>query len=161
VIARKLENQDNGYWLLDGIFAFFQENFLIRMSKKFLIKDKAGMNKITLLSKEDDMTVQVIIRRTFNDDEKARKLAPCIVQLRSLASIQPGYISGETLRCLDCTGEYLVISTWNTMEDWNNWLNSEERKKIQSQVDALLGKTTEYRIYESLVGGIIPKFDAK
>ena len=161
MIARKLENQDNGYWLLDGIFAFFQENFLIRMLKKFLIKDKAGMNKITLLSKEDDMTVQVIIRRTFNDDEKARKLAPCIVQLRSLASVQPGYISGETLRCLDCTGEYLVISTWNTMEDWNNWLNSEERKKIQSQVDALLGETTEYRIYESLVGGIIPKFDAK
>ena len=104
------------------------------------------------------MAVQVIIRRTFNDDEKARKLAPCIVQLRSLASIQPGYISGETLRCLDCPGEYLVISTWNTVEDWNNWLNSEERKKIQSQVDTLLGETTEYRIYESLIGGIIPKF---
>ena len=103
-------------------------------------------------------TQGVIIRRTFNDDEKARKLAPCIVQLRSLASIQPGYISGETLRRLDCAGEYLVISTWNTVEDWNKWLNSEERKKIQSQVDALLGETTEYRRYESLIGGIIPKF---
>ena len=107
------------------------------------------------------MAVQVIIRWTFNDDEKARKLAPCIVQLRSLASIQPGYISGETLRCLDCAGEYLVISTWNTVEDWNKWLNSEERKKIQSQVDALLGEITEYRIYESLIGGIIPKFNPK
>ena len=107
------------------------------------------------------MAVQVIIRRTFNDEEKSRKLAPCIVQLRSLASIQPGYISGETLRCLDCPGEYLVISTWNTVEDWNNWLNSEERQKIQSQVDALLGEPTEYRLYEPLVGGIIPKFDPK
>jgi hypothetical protein len=63
------------------------------------------------------MAVQVIIRRTFNDDKKARKLAPCIVRLRSLASIQPGYISGETLRCLDCLGEYLVNSSWNTVED--------------------------------------------
>ena len=93
------------------------------------------------------MTVQVIIRRTFNDDEKARKLAPCIVQLRSLASVQPGYISGETLRCLDCPGEYLVISTWNTIEDWNNWLNSEERKKIQSQVGfAVLALINAYRL---------------
>ncbi len=107
------------------------------------------------------MAVQVIIRRTFNDVVKARTLAPCIVQLSFYSSVQPGYISGETLRCLDCPGEYMVISTWNTVEDWNNWLNSEERKKIQSQVDALLGETTEYRIYESLVGGIIPKFDAK
>ena len=40
--------QDTGYWLLSGIFAFFQENYLIRMSKRFLIKGEVGMNKITL-----------------------------------------------------------------------------------------------------------------
>ncbi|UCF94898.1 MAG: antibiotic biosynthesis monooxygenase [Desulfobacterales bacterium] len=106
------------------------------------------------------MAIQVIIRRTFDDAEKARKLAPLIVQLRSQATVQPGYICGETLRCLDCPGEYLVISTWNTIDDWNRWLHNEERKTIQDEIDALLGEKTEYRIYESLVGGIIPKFKA-
>ena len=103
------------------------------------------------------MPIQVIIKRKWQTD-KHEELIPLLTEIRSRAKKQPGYISGETLRCLDCPGEYMVISTWNTVEDWNNWLNSEERKKIQSQVDALLGETTEYRIYESLIGGIIPKF---
>jgi len=104
------------------------------------------------------MAVSVIIRRTFNDTDKAVKLAPLIVKLRSLATSQPGYITGRTFRCLDCTGEFLVISTWNSIEDWNRWLHSEQRRSIQEQVDELLGETTEYQLYEPLVGGIFPKF---
>ena len=42
------KSEKSGYWLLDGIFAFFQENYLLRRSKKFLIEDRVGMNKITL-----------------------------------------------------------------------------------------------------------------
>ena len=104
------------------------------------------------------MAVTVIIQRTFKDDQKASHLAPLIVKLRSLATIQPGYITGKTFRCLDCPGEYLVISTWNSLEDWNRWLNSEQRKKVQNQIDDLLEEKTEYRIYEPLAGGISPKF---
>ncbi len=40
-IARKLDHQDAKYGLLNGIFAFFQENYLIRISKKILVKDTA------------------------------------------------------------------------------------------------------------------------
>jgi heme-degrading monooxygenase HmoA len=105
------------------------------------------------------MAVTVIIRRTFKETENAAKLAPLIVKLRSLAAAQPGYITGRTFRCLDCKGEYLVLSTWNSVDDWNRWLNSDERKSLQDQVDELLGEKTEYRLYESLIGGIIPKFE--
>ena len=104
------------------------------------------------------MAVSVLIRRTFSETEKAAELAPLIVKLRSLAAIQPGYLTGRTFRCLDCAGEYLVISTWNTMEDWTRWLNSPERQELQNRIDELLGEKTEYRIYEPLVGGIIPRF---
>ena len=104
------------------------------------------------------MAVSVLIRRTFSETEKAAELAPLIVKLRSMAAIQPGYLTGRTFRCLDCAGEYLVISTWNTMEDWTRWLNSPERQELQNQIDELLGEKTEYRIYEPLVGGIIPRF---
>jgi heme-degrading monooxygenase HmoA len=103
------------------------------------------------------MAVSVLIRRNFKDTTKAHKLAPLIVKLRSLATMQPGYITGRTFRCLDCTGEYLVISTWNSLDDWNRWLNSEERRELQDQIDELLGEKAEYRLYEPLVGGIIPK----
>ena len=106
------------------------------------------------------MSISVMIQRTFTDKEKAVNLVPLIVKLRSLATIQPGYITGKTFRCLDCPGEYLVISTWNSLDDWNRWLQSEQRMALQKQVDDLLGEITQYRIYESLVGGIIPQFQA-
>ena len=104
------------------------------------------------------MAISVIIQRTFSDTEKAAKLATLIVKLRSLATIQPGYITGKTFRCLDCPGEYLVISTWDSLDDWNRWLQSEQRMVIQKQIDDLLGEITKYRLYEPLVGGIIPRF---
>ena len=103
------------------------------------------------------MAVSVIIRRKFGKPELAPELAPLIVKLRSRAAVQPGYITGRTFRCLDCPGEFLVISTWNTVEDWNRWLNSEERQTIQNRIDELLGEKTEYTLYEPLVGGIIPR----
>ncbi len=104
------------------------------------------------------MAISVMIQRTFSDKEKAAKLAPLIVTLRSLATIQPGYITGKTFRCMDCPGEYLVISTWNSLDDWNRWLQSEQRIALQKQIDDLLGEITQYWIYEPLVGGIIPQF---
>ena len=104
------------------------------------------------------MAISVMIQRVFKDDDKSEKLAPLIVKLRSLATVQPGYITGKTFRCLDCPGEYLVISTWNSLDDWNRWLNSDQRVEIQNQVDDLLGEKTQYRVYEPLVGGIIPQF---
>ncbi|MFH1985387.1 MAG: antibiotic biosynthesis monooxygenase [Pseudomonadota bacterium] len=102
------------------------------------------------------MAVSVIIRRTFTDSDKATRLAPLIVKLRSQATIQPGYITGRTFQCLDCSGEYLVISSWHRLEDWQQWLASPERQSLQKQIDAILGEATEYRLYEPLVGGIIP-----
>lgn len=104
------------------------------------------------------MAISVMIQRTFKDSQTAAKMAPLIVKLRSQATIQPGYITGRTFRCLDCPGEFLVISTWNTLDDWNRWHQSEERTAIQKQIDELMDETTRYRIYEPLVGGIIPKF---
>lgn len=106
------------------------------------------------------MTVCVIIRRTVRDKKIATKLAPLIVKLRSQATIQPGYITDQTFSCLDCEGEYLVVSTWDQLEDWNRWMHSEERRAIQKQIDKLTGEKTEYRYYEPIVGGIMPKFEA-
>ena len=104
------------------------------------------------------MAVQVLIKRKFIK-EKADEVAPLMVKLRSIARGKPGYISSESLKCIDPPheDEYLIRSSWQSEEDWKKWLNSEERGAIQQQIDSITGEKTEYRTYEPLVGGIFPK----
>jgi len=64
-----------------------------------------------------------------------------------LATSQSGYISGETLRNVDNAEDYLVISTWKSVDDWKSWVSNSQRAEIQDKIDALLGERTEYSIY--------------
>ena len=92
------------------------------------------------------MAVKILIKRSVPQD-KARALIPLVRQMRASAATQAGYITGETLRSLDNPEEFLVISTWQASEDWKNWLESEERNKVQSKIDDLLGGETKYEIF--------------
>jgi heme-degrading monooxygenase HmoA len=95
------------------------------------------------------MPVQVIIKRKFQIDDPER-LIPLLAELRNKAQNQPGYISGETLRSLDNPEEYLVVSKWETVEEWQQWFHSKERRDLQGQVDSLIGEKTFYEIFESV-----------
>ena len=92
------------------------------------------------------MAVKIMIKRTVPRD-KAKDIVPLFRELRALAMNQPGYISGETLKKLDSPDEFLVISTWQSSQDWEKWQLSEERTKIQARIDSLLGGKTEYEIF--------------
>lgn len=92
------------------------------------------------------MAVKVLIKRTVPVN-KAKDLIPLFRKIRTFAVNQPGYISGETLRNLDSPEQFLVISTWQSSDDWKKWLASEERKEIQDKIDSLLGGKTEYEIF--------------
>ncbi len=92
------------------------------------------------------MSVKILITRTV-PQEKARQMLALFREMRALATAQTGYISGETMKSLDEPDVYLVISTWQSVEDWNSWLNSKARQKIQTQIDELLGGKTEYSAY--------------
>jgi hypothetical protein len=71
------------------------------------------------------MAVKVLIKRSVPQD-KAKTLIPLVRQMRASAATQTGYITGETLRSLD---------------------KSEDRNKVQSKIDDLLGGETEYEIF--------------
>jgi heme-degrading monooxygenase HmoA len=92
------------------------------------------------------MAVKVVIRRIVPEG-RAEDLEPLLRELRTRATDQPGYISGETLRRLDKPDEYLVISTWESVEDWNRWATSQERTEVQGRIDTLLGGETEYAVF--------------
>jgi len=92
------------------------------------------------------MAVKIFIKRLVPQD-KARAMIPLFRQMRASAATQPGYITGETLKSVDKPEEFMVISTWQSSEDWKKWLQSKERNEVQSKIDELLGGETEYDIY--------------
>ena len=92
------------------------------------------------------MAVKILIKRTV-PKEKEGDLSPLLHQLRAQAIALPDYISGETLRKVDLPEEYMIISTWKSVDAWREWETSEQRKQIQEKIDTLLGEKTEYSIY--------------
>ena len=92
------------------------------------------------------MTVKVFIKRKVHEKNTV-ELTLLLNKLRSLALNQPGYLSGETFMRIDKKDECMVIGTWRSLEDWNNWVNNPLRKEVQAEIDRLLGEETEYAIY--------------
>ena len=92
------------------------------------------------------MAVKVLIKRSVPEN-KAREMVPLFREMRSLAMNQEGYISGETLRNLNNSEEFIVISSWQSSDAWTKWLQSEARQNIQKKIDELLGGRTQYEIY--------------
>ena len=92
------------------------------------------------------MTVKIVIKRIVPKNKES-SLLPLIKALRIATTKQDGYISGETLQRIDKPGETVVVSTWESAEDWNRWVRNPERIQLQEKIDALLGKETEYTMY--------------
>ena len=80
--------------------------------------------------------------------EKRDELQVLINELRALTMGQPGYIAGETLKRVDRPGESLVVAKWQSVDYWQQWLQSKARSEIQSKIDQLLGEESRYEIYE-------------
>jgi len=95
------------------------------------------------------MSIQVMIKRKWKVD-KPHELLPLLEKLHSHAKEQSGYISGETLRSIEDPEDFLVVSKWETAEDWKKWLSSKERREIQGRVDSLIGEKTFYKAYETV-----------
>lgn len=94
------------------------------------------------------MAVKVLIKRKVAD-KQAPELEALLRKMRALTLNQKGYISGETFTRLDEPGVSMVISTWQSIDDWRAWTLSKERIEIQEQIDKLLGAPTQYEIFEN------------
>jgi heme-degrading monooxygenase HmoA len=92
------------------------------------------------------MAIKVIITRKVTRGRE-RDLFPLLMELRTKAMNQKGYISGETLKGISDPDEFLVISTWKSSEDWKAWEDNPERREIQSKIDAILEEKTVARAY--------------
>jgi heme-degrading monooxygenase HmoA len=90
-----------------------------------------------------------MIKRKLKIDNP-EDLLPLLEEIHSRAKKQPGYVSADTLRSLDDPEDIVIISKWETADDWQKWLQSKERRDIQGRVDSLIGEKTFYVIYENI-----------
>ena len=79
--------------------------------------------------------IRIVIERRTNEVEK---LATLLRELRAATVHQPGYVTGETLVNTEDNSVVAVISTWSSLADWKAWEKSEERAKLEKQIEPLL-----------------------
>ena len=90
--------------------------------------------------------VKVLLERTIKG-KHVKEITRLLRVLRVLAMQQPGYISGETLHEIEAPNNYLVISAWNSLEQWQAWLANQERQKLQAELDGYMEAPTWIRVY--------------
>jgi heme-degrading monooxygenase HmoA len=87
------------------------------------------------------MAVKILIKRKFKNGNM-RAASRFVINNRSGAMRQPGYISSETLRSIDDKDRITVVSMWENLELWETWRNSETRKaNIAEFKDYFVGET--------------------
>ena len=89
--------------------------------------------------------VKVLMERTIRG-QHVGEIVRLLRQLRVKAMQQPGYISGETMHGVDDPNYYLVISSWESQGQWQNWLNHPERQKLSAEIDRYLESPTRTRV---------------
>jgi len=92
------------------------------------------------------MTVKILIKRKFKNGNM-QAASRLVINNRSGAMKQPGYISSETLRSLDDKDQVVVMSMWENIETWDAWKNSETRKLNEAEFKDYFVAETEYEHY--------------
>lgn len=92
------------------------------------------------------MVARIIIDRKVKKGKES-DFAKLLRDLRSKAIPSKGYISGETLRATNDPQNFVVISTWQSVDDWKNWEKNPERKKLQAKIERLMAKPTRIKVY--------------
>jgi len=90
--------------------------------------------------------IRVMIERKVKAGEA---LSSLLVELRVAAITRfPGYIGGETLVNTEDRSNIIVLSTWQSVADWERWANSETRVKMYERIEPLLKEKPGVRVFE-------------
>lgn len=79
------------------------------------------------------MPVTVMITRELKADY-VPKAFEVIVKLRSLATLEPGYISGQTMVSVRNPNRIVVMSIWENIGRWEDWQASELRNEYTAKM---------------------------
>ena len=91
--------------------------------------------------------IRVIIERKVADG-LFREFEDGLRKTRQLAVTFPGYISGESLVDVSDGNHRVVISTWGSVNEWQMWLNSDERQQSLVYIAPCLVEPETYTVLE-------------
>ncbi len=95
------------------------------------------------------MVAKILITRQFKPGHTPQIVA-LLNEIRTLALSQPGYQSGETLIKNNAPDKMVVISTWNSLEEWYRWRDNAKRKEFEAMLQVFQHGPTKYE--EFLMG---------
>lgn len=93
------------------------------------------------------MAYKILIRRKFKN-ATVKDISAMLIQARSNAMRQEGYISSESLVSTEDPSSVLVISMWQTEKDWENYKNSDARRENERKYAEVLEGETQYEAFK-------------
>jgi heme-degrading monooxygenase HmoA len=102
--------------------------------------------KMHVIRKEEMVLTKVYIKRQIKEG-KDKDFFELLKKLRTKAMHQPGYISGETLINTDNAQVIMVVSSWQSLEDWKSWKDNPARKEIDGLLEEQQAKPTAYESF--------------
>ena len=92
------------------------------------------------------MPIKVLIKRRFKEGY-LNEISNVIKDSRYGAMDQEGYLSSETMWDHEDPFRVVVASNWRSIDNWENWKNSDLRKSKEDKFDEFLDGETEYEIF--------------
>ena len=77
-------------------------------------------------------------------------IQPILLKLRSHVITYPGFISAENLMNTQDNSIIFVLYTWNKIEDWKLWEETNTRKKILQEAEPILCEQPRVKVYRVL-----------
>ena len=92
--------------------------------------------------------VRVVIQHNSDDVEG---LLNILKEVRDAIFKFPGYVTSEHLLNVKDPSNLLVISTWQNLDRWNAWVNSDVCKTLTARVKSKLTKPLKITVYNYFV----------
>lgn len=91
--------------------------------------------------------VRVLIERRVSEG-MLENFNLALREMRLQAVHKPGYISGESLRNAEDPHHFVVLSTWNSLDDWKAWAVSDARRLVMLKIGPMLQEAEKITVLE-------------
>lgn len=79
-----------------------------------------------------------------------KNVEPILMQLRSHAMQYPGYIGAENLVSEEDFSVVVMISTWETLENWKAWVESRRTRELLRQAKTVVMQAARITAYRTM-----------
>ena len=79
-----------------------------------------------------------------------KDLEPILMQLRSHAMQYPGFLSAENLVSQEDLSVVVMLSTWETIENWRMWVESKRTRDLLKQAKAIVLEAARITTYRTM-----------